>query len=699
MGNFAKEGAGIHAGEGTQIIGNRIIGNSTVTNELGYGNGGGIYGSRAVIEGNVIAGNAARNSNQSAEPAGGGIFVAGGYAYSGSIVGNVIAWNLAEYGGGGIGCYNVSPQICGNKVLNNHAVKFGGGMDIRDFSKPLVSNNLVAQNTAGLGGGGLWFQNINAKPDEEPGVINNTIVQNSAGGGLPDYVGGGIGCYSGGAANIVNCILWGNVCGNGSQLGLADSKAVVSHSDLAGGQAAVYVVNSTLVWQDGNIAADPMFIGPDDYRLDWQSNPISPCIDKCPTGTIDDIRGYARPFDGDGITNYEYDMGAYEMQGNDTESTIIYADGDLGDTIQAAIDSATDGTTIIVKDGTYTGPGNYDITCKGKVLTIQSENGPAACIVDCQQNGRGFRFDWGEQAATVLDGFTIKNGRSDRGGAIYCLNASPVIRNCILTGNRATSRGGAVYIAGGSPSIKNTIIVQNTAEKEAGADNEAHGGGIAFEGSVFFDPETIGLANLTIGDNSAYTGGAVCLEQRASVVLRNCILWNNEATGLSGQEEIALYSSGGGSTLTMKYCDARGGSDQYVEQGSTLNWSSAPGEANINADPLFLGLAPHQYTMKGNSPCINTGTTTGAPTTDICGTTRPTGPATEMGAYEFPWPIPGDCNLDCRVNILDLIFIRNKLNQSISDGNNWQANALIDTRINILDLIFVRTRLNTHCTQ
>jgi len=62
-----------------------------------------------------------------------------------------------------------------------------------------------------------------------------------------------------------------------------------------------------------------------------------------------------------------------------------------------------------------------------------------------------------------------------------------------------------------------------------------------------------------------------------------------------------------------------------------------------------------------------------------------------------PWPIDGDANMDCRVNILDLIFIRNKLNQPVGTGDNWKADVNEDTRINILDLIFVRNKLNTQC--
>ncbi|HUW35439.1 MAG TPA: LamG-like jellyroll fold domain-containing protein [Planctomycetota bacterium] len=70
-------------------------------------------------------------------------------------------------------------------------------------------------------------------------------------------------------------------------------------------------------------------------------------------------------------------------------------------------------------------------------------------------------------------------------------------------------------------------------------------------------------------------------------------------------------------------------------------------------------------------------------------------------AFYWPdkWPVPGDASQDCRVNILDLIFIRNKLNQAVGTGDNWKADVNEDARINILDLILVRNRLNTQCPQ
>ena len=83
-------------------------------------------------------------------------------------------------------------------------------------------------------------------------------------------------------------------------------------------------------------------------------------------------------------------------------------------TIQAGINIAIVGDTVLVADGIYTGAGNRDIDFGGKNIVLKSENGPDVTIIDCQgtesEPHRGFYFHSGEDSTAVVDGFTIRGG-------------------------------------------------------------------------------------------------------------------------------------------------------------------------------------------------------------------------------------------------------------------------------------------------
>ena len=134
-------------------------------------------------------------------------------------------------------------------------------------------------------------------------------------------------------------------------------------------------------------------------------------------------------------------------------------------TIQTAIDAASDGDTVMVADGTYTGEGNKDLDFKGKAITVQSENGPENCIIDCEENGRGFYFHSGEGSISVVSGFTVTNGKiADNGAGIYCSSSSPTITNCIISNNTnpgswPSYSGAGIYCSFSSPAITNCTII------------------------------------------------------------------------------------------------------------------------------------------------------------------------------------------------------------------------------------------------
>jgi hypothetical protein len=78
-----------------------------------------------------------------------------------------------------------------------------------------------------------------------------------------------------------------------------------------------------------------------------------------------------------------------------------------------------------------------------------------------------------------------------------------------------------------------------------------------------------------------------------------------------------------GANLTITYSDVEGGS------------SSVSG--NINRDPLFLDAGNGNLGLQSDSPCIDSGTSQGAPTDDIEGFPRPAGGGYDMGAYEYEY--------------------------------------------------------------
>jgi parallel beta-helix repeat protein len=308
-------------------------------------------------------------------------------------------------------------------------------------------------------------------------------------------------------------------------------------------------------------------------------------------------------------------------------------------TIQAGIDAAGDGDTVLVADGIFTGEGNRGITFHGYSITLVSENSAASCIIDCESEARGLYFTTGETEHAVLDGFTIKNGAAaegagiycyqsspsiincvvqecvaggepDRGngGGIYCLEASPAISGCTITGNHADYSGGGLYLSTNSaPEITNSIIAENSTLKlcaECGGsgvfskdDSRAeitncliygNQSGDGFGGGVSCLMSDIQLMNCTVAANIAPGGGGVRVVD-SFPVLTNCVVWGNLA--------VDMYDPGHDSIVS--YSDIKGG---------------FPGSGNIDLEPIFVEgpkgsyyLSQESSGQNDTSPCVDSG--------------------------------------------------------------------------------------------
>jgi len=181
---------------------------------------------------------------------------------------------------------------------------------------------------------------------------------------------------------------------------------------------------------------------------------------------------------------------------------------------------------VIVNPGTYCGPGNRDINFGGKAITVRSIDPNevdvvAGTVVDCNgsesEPHRGFVFNHGEGARSVLAGVTITNGYSKNGGAIHCYNSSPTIRNCLITHNEAGYYGGGIhcyYNGQSKPTIRRCTITKNEGVK---------GGGLAFCNGP--------ISRCVISQNQSGEGGGLT---GCSGTIKECIVNANVARTLGG---------------------------------------------------------------------------------------------------------------------------------------------------------------------
>jgi hypothetical protein len=197
-------------------------------------------------------------------------------------------------------------------------------------------------------------------------------------------------------------------------------------------------------------------------------------------------------------------------------------------TIQAAIDASVDGDEVVIADGVYTGDGNRDMDFGGRAITVRSENGAEACIIDCEgsreNRRRAFRFHNGESSTSVVRGISIINGVAPLtegpldGGAIWMSGASPTIVDCVFRDNDAPGFGGAVYVASGAPELRGCRFDYNQAPTSSGYG----GGGLYSEGA----PRLVDCAFM---DNfgGSFGGGVYSLGPMIEIV--NCTFERNRA--------------------------------------------------------------------------------------------------------------------------------------------------------------------------
>ena len=241
----------------------------------------------------------------------------------------------------------------------------------------------------------------------------------------------------------------------------------------------------------------------------------------------------------------------------------------------------------------------------------------------------------GVTESAVLDGFVITAGDArdldPNGGGMHNSDGGPALVNIIFSGNRAqTGDGGALY---------NGSYGAMTLSKVVFSGNSARRGGGMFNGS------TATLTNVMLSGNDALdTGAGVHNDSGGQLTVLNSTFSNNNAVTTGG----ALYNNGGnadlvnsllwgdsneitndeGAVTTVSYSDV-----QYAYAGGSWDLSlGTDGGGNMDAPPQFkdadgyddvAGTLDDELILLAGSPCIDTGTDTGAPSEDFEGDPRP----------------------------------------------------------------------------
>jgi hypothetical protein len=266
---------------------------------------------------------------------------------------------------------------------------------------------------------------------------------------------------------------------------------------------------------------------------------------------------------------------------------VAVSGGALG--IQQTIDASNAGDLVRVMNGKY----NEIITMKADV-SLMGESMEHTIIIG---NGEKTVVTATDCQSIVIGNLTLKRGSF----GLQCTHSYIPIYNITTSEN---SEGGFAFYRYSECSLDNCIALNN--------------------GSTGFDCNSSSIISATncLFANNGYAG-VQAIDSASS--LMNCTIANNAEYGILSR--IANF--------TATNCVIYGNKDDLDGCSATysLIGDGDAGTGNITGDPVFVSNDYMNYRIISGSPCINTGASNSAPSTDFEGDSRSDNP--DMGFDEF----------------------------------------------------------------
>ena len=252
-------------------------------------------------------------------------------------------------------------------------------------------------------------------------------------------------------------------------------------------------------------------------------------------------------------------------------------------TIQAAVDAAVPGDTILLAAGDYA----ERVDFAGKSLTIRSSEGAErTAIVGDGASGSVLSISGPTTCASRLNGLTISGGKGHGGCGVLLRDTDAQLSGCIVTNND----DGGVVIEGGAPTLTHCQL-----ERNHGA---LAGGGLRASAA------TATLVDCVVEANDASTfGGGIYVQGGRAVLIDSTIHANRTRSGAWGG---GIYAEGAqidafGMTITENSSEEAGGAAYLA--GSSGSFHGCRFSGNLSREAWSVATQDGSVTLTDSVVC------------------------------------------------------------------------------------------------